>query len=50
MTKTGDISPEVITDAKTDPPTAAPNKNSGMVWHFGGPAKGGAATSISAAP
>lgn len=39
MSKTGDISPDVIVDAKVDPPKTAPNKNSGMIWHFGGPSK-----------
>lgn len=39
MTKTGDVSPDVVVDAKVDPPKTAPNKNSGMIWHFGGPSK-----------
>jgi outer membrane protein assembly factor BamB len=41
LTKTGDISSEVVVDANTDPPKTAPNKNSGAVWHYGGPSKGG---------
>ena len=35
-TKTGDISPDIVTDAQTDPPKTKPNPNSGAVWHFGG--------------
>jgi outer membrane protein assembly factor BamB len=42
MTKTGDVSPEVVTDASVTPPKTEPNKNSAMVWHFGGPTNGGA--------
>ena len=41
MTKTGDVSPEVVVDGNVTPPTTAPNKNSAMIWHFGGPSKGG---------
>lgn len=33
----GDISPTLITDAATDPPTIGPNPRSGAVWHYGGP-------------
>jgi outer membrane protein assembly factor BamB len=35
--KTGDISPELVTDASVKPPKTKPNPNSGAVWHFGGP-------------
>jgi outer membrane protein assembly factor BamB len=35
--KTGDISPELVTDAKVDPPKTEKNPNSGIVWHYGGP-------------
>lgn len=41
MTKTGDVSPDLITDASVEPPKTAPNKNSAAVWHFGGAAKEG---------
>lgn len=34
--KTGDISPELVTDAKADPPKTKPNPNSGGVWQHGG--------------
>ncbi|MFL5339390.1 MAG: PQQ-binding-like beta-propeller repeat protein [Gemmataceae bacterium] len=37
--KSGDISPELVTDAKTWPPRTKPNPNSGLGWHFGGPDK-----------
>jgi outer membrane protein assembly factor BamB len=40
MTKTGDVSPDLVTDAKSDPPKTKPNPNSGAVWHYGGPAQG----------
>src|SRR5262249_46858058 len=40
MTKTGDVSPELVTDAKPAPPKTKPNPNSAAVWHYGGPAKG----------
>jgi outer membrane protein assembly factor BamB len=33
-TKSGDISPEIVTAGKTEK-----NPNSGLVWHFGGPEK-----------
>jgi outer membrane protein assembly factor BamB len=36
ITKTGDISAELKVDGKV-----MPNKNSGVVWHYGGPTKGG---------
>lgn len=39
ITKTGDLSPELVTDAKADPPKSKPNPNSAAVWHFGGPVK-----------
>lgn len=41
MTRTGDVSPEVVTDPNADPVKTAPNKNSAAVWHFGGPSKEG---------
>jgi outer membrane protein assembly factor BamB len=34
--KSGDISPDLVTDAKVDPPKTKPNPNSGAVWHYGG--------------
>lgn len=37
LTKAGDISPEVVEDAKADPPKAKKNPNSAVVWHYGGP-------------
>lgn len=39
ITKTGDISPELVTDAKADPPKTKPNPNSAAIWHFGGAVK-----------
>jgi outer membrane protein assembly factor BamB len=41
ITKTGDLSPDLVTDDNADPPKTTPNPNSGVVWHFGGAAKGG---------
>jgi outer membrane protein assembly factor BamB len=35
-TKTGDISPDLVTDDSKDPPATKPNPNSGVVWHYGG--------------
>jgi outer membrane protein assembly factor BamB len=40
MTKTGDISPDLVVDENATPLTTTPNKNSGMIWHFGGPTNG----------
>jgi outer membrane protein assembly factor BamB len=37
--KTGDISPELVTDDSVDPPKTKPNPNSGAVWHYGGEEK-----------
>lgn len=37
--KTGDISPELITDASVAPPKTKPNPKSGAVWHYGGEEK-----------
>jgi outer membrane protein assembly factor BamB len=34
--KTGDISPDLVSDAKAKPPKTRPNPNSAAVWHFGG--------------
>jgi outer membrane protein assembly factor BamB len=34
--KTGDISPELVTDDSVSPPKTKPNPNSGLVWHYGG--------------
>jgi outer membrane protein assembly factor BamB len=42
LTKTGDISPEVVTKDDPEDPTkreTKPNPNSGMIWHFGGEEK-----------
>jgi len=38
MTKKGDVSPELVTDAGVFPPKTKPNPKSAMVWHYGGPA------------
>lgn len=38
-TKTGDVSPDLVTDDKVDPPATKPNPNSAVVWHFGGEEK-----------
>lgn len=37
VTKQGDVSPDLVTDAAKDPPATKPNPNSAAVWHFGGP-------------
>lgn len=37
--KKGDISPDLVTDATSDPPKTKPNPNSGAVWHYGGEEK-----------
>jgi len=37
--KKGDISPELVTDAKKDPPETKPNPNTAVVWHYGGEEK-----------
>jgi outer membrane protein assembly factor BamB len=37
MTKTGDVSPHLVVDAKAKPVKTKPNPNSALVWHFGGP-------------
>ncbi len=34
--KKGDISPDLATDMKSDPPKTKPNPNSGAVWQYGG--------------
>ncbi len=34
--KSGDISPELVTDVSKDPPATKPNPNSAVVWHYGG--------------
>ncbi len=41
MTKTGDVSPDIVTDDNADPPKTAKNPNSALAWHYGGPAKEG---------
>jgi outer membrane protein assembly factor BamB len=38
MSKKGDVSPELVTDAGVFPPKTKPNPNSAKVWHYGGPA------------
>jgi outer membrane protein assembly factor BamB len=40
-TKSGDVSPEVVTEDNPDPAKrkVKPNEKSGLVWHFGGPEK-----------
>jgi outer membrane protein assembly factor BamB len=35
-TKNGDISPDLVTDGKADPPKTKANPNSGVIWHYGG--------------
>jgi outer membrane protein assembly factor BamB len=37
ITKTGDVSPDLVVDAKADPPKTKPNPNSAMIWRYGGP-------------
>ncbi len=37
--KRGDVSPDLVTDAKKVPPAIKPNPNSAMVWHYGGEEK-----------
>jgi outer membrane protein assembly factor BamB len=37
MTKRGDVSPEIVTDASAFPPKTKANPNSAKVWHYGGP-------------
>lgn len=34
--KSGDISPDLVTDATANPPKTKPNPNNAVVWHFGG--------------
>jgi outer membrane protein assembly factor BamB len=36
LTKTGDVSPELVIDATAQPVKTKPNPNSALVWHFGG--------------
>jgi outer membrane protein assembly factor BamB len=36
MTRTGDVSPTLVTDAKANPPKTKKNPNSALLWHFGG--------------
>jgi outer membrane protein assembly factor BamB len=35
--KGGDVSPDLVTDAKADPVKFKPNPNSAVLWHYGGP-------------
>jgi outer membrane protein assembly factor BamB len=37
--KSGDISPDLVTDAGKDPPAIKLNPNSAVVWHYGGEEK-----------
>jgi outer membrane protein assembly factor BamB len=37
--KTGDVSPDLVTDATVDPPKTKPNPNTAMIWHYGGEEK-----------
>jgi outer membrane protein assembly factor BamB len=39
MTKTGDVSPELVTDDSVFPPKTKPNPNSAAIWHYGGVVK-----------
>jgi outer membrane protein assembly factor BamB len=34
--KSGDVSPDLVTNAKVDPPETKPNPNSAVTWHYGG--------------
>lgn len=36
MTKTGDVSPQLVTDNSVWPPKTEKNPNSALVWHYGG--------------
>ena len=38
-TKTGDVSPDIVTDDKKDPPATKPNPDSAVIWHYGGDEK-----------
>ena len=42
ITKEGDVSADIVVDAKVDPPKTEPNKNSEVIWQYGGPAPEGA--------
>jgi len=37
MSKSGDVSPELVTDSSVFPPKTKANPNSALVWHYGGP-------------
>jgi outer membrane protein assembly factor BamB len=39
ITGSGDVSPELVTDASTQPPKTGANPHSAVVWHYGGPVK-----------
>jgi outer membrane protein assembly factor BamB len=39
LSKTGDVSPDLVVDEKVSPPKTKPNPNSAAIWHFGGPDK-----------
>jgi len=36
VTKTGDVSPDLVTDANANPPKTKKNPNSAVIWHYGG--------------
>ncbi|MBY0522872.1 MAG: PQQ-binding-like beta-propeller repeat protein [Gemmataceae bacterium] len=36
ITKTGDVSPELVVDARRFPPKTKPNPKSALIWHYGG--------------
>jgi outer membrane protein assembly factor BamB len=36
MTKKGDVSPELVTDASVFPPKTKTNPNTAQIWHYGG--------------
>lgn len=38
-TRTGDLSPELVTNPRRDPVETTANPNSGAIWHYGGPSK-----------
>ncbi|MSR55604.1 MAG: hypothetical protein EXS09_20320 [Gemmataceae bacterium] len=38
-TKTGDVSPDLVTDGSKDPPSTKSNPNTAVVWHYGGEEK-----------
>jgi outer membrane protein assembly factor BamB len=37
ISKTGDVSPDLVVDPKASPVKTKPNPNSAAIWHYGGP-------------